>query len=152
MRPGGADLELALVDQQVVLALDGRVVLSHAYQPAEAPFHPSSRPIAIGSQGAEIELWEVKLFRDIYYTPPRAGATGEGLAATRQYRLAADEYFLLGDNSPLAADSRELFGRGGVPGELLIGKPFMVYLPSRRTAGKQGGFQVPDLARIRYIH
>ena len=154
VRSGGSRLELAMVDQQVVLALDGRVVLSHAYRPAEGPFHPSSRPIAVGSQGAEIELWELKLFRDIYYTPPHAGSPtpSNGLAAARQYRLAADEYFLLGDNSPLAADSRELFGRGGVPGELLIGKPWMVYLPSRRTAGEQGGFQVPDLARIRYIH
>jgi hypothetical protein len=71
--------------------------------------------------------------------------------AAPQYRLGADEYFVLGDNSPLAADSRDYFG-GGVPGEMLVGKPFMVYLPSRRTGGKQGGFQVPDLTKIRYIH
>jgi len=150
-RPEGSRLELALVDQQVVLALDGRVVLVHSYEAAPTPFHPSSRPIAIGSQGPGIELWNLKLYRDIYYTPPnRALPTAEGIAAARQYRLGADEYFVLGDNSPLAADSRDYFG--GVRGEMLVGKPFVVYLPSRRTGGKQGGFQVPDLTKIRYIH
>ncbi|HVW36644.1 MAG TPA: S26 family signal peptidase [Pirellulales bacterium] len=152
-RQEGSRLELALVDRQVVLALDERVVLVHPYEPAPSPFRPSSRPIAIGSQGPGIELWNLKLYRDIYYTPPiRALPPAEGIAAAaRQYRLGVDEYFVLGDNSPLAVDSRDYFG-GGVPGEMLVGKPFMVYLPSRRTGGKQGGFQVPDLAKIRYIH
>lgn len=152
-RPDGSRFELAMVDQQVVLAVDGCVVLVHPYEPAAAPFRPSSRPIAIGSQGPGIELWNLKLYRDIYYTPPnRALPTAEGMAtAARQYPLGVDEYFVLGDNSPLAADSRDHFG-GGVPGEMLVGKPFVVYLPSRRTGGKQGGFQVPDLAKIRYIH
>jgi signal peptidase I len=74
------------------------------------------------------------------------------MAQGRQYRLGDDEYFVLGDNSPLAADSRDHFGAGGVPGELLVGKPFMVYLPSRRVGRPGSGFQVPDLAKIRYIH
>lgn len=149
----GARLELALVDQQVLLALDGRVVLSHAYRPATAPFRPTSRPIAIAADGAEIELWDVQLFRDIYYTPADSGALAaeRTRGAARQYRLGADEYFVLGDNSPLAADSRNRFGGAGVAAELLIGKPFMVYWPSRLTAGERG-FQVPHLAKIRYIH
>ncbi|HUY90907.1 MAG TPA: S26 family signal peptidase [Pirellulales bacterium] len=146
-------LELALVDQQVLLAFDGRVVLSHAYRPTTAPFRPTSRPIAVASEGAEIELWDLKLFRDIYYTAPESGslAAGRIRGEARQYRLGADEYFVLGDNSPLAADSRNRFGGGGVAAELLIGKPFLVYWPSR-LSGTLRGFQVPDLARIRYIH
>jgi len=152
----GADeiaLELVLVDQQFVLALDGVVKLSHRYRPSAAPFHPTARPLAIGSQGLGLELRDIKVFRDVYYTPPRKNLPGAAnlVGGGRQYQLGADEYFVLGDNSPLSSDSREHFDAPGIPRDLLLGKPFLVYFPSRSWGGA-GGFQVPDPARIRYIH
>jgi hypothetical protein len=128
------------------------VSLSHRFSPSPTPFHPTSRPLAIGSQGLGIEVWDLKLYRDIYYTPLRGAPPGgaERFAQTPQYRLGADEYFVLGDNSPQSSDSRERFDAPGIPRKLLIGKPFMVYFPGR-LVGVGGGFQVPDPARIRYI-
>jgi hypothetical protein len=69
-----------------------------------------------------------------------------------QYQLGADEYLMLGDNSPLSADSRSWRDSPAAPRELLIGKPFVVYLPSRFSSWRGGGFQVPEPSKIRYIH
>lgn len=145
-------LELSLFDQQLLLALDGTPALVFPYRPDASPFRPTSRPLAVGSRGLGIELWDIKLFRDVYYTPPAPAAGRAPGSSVVQYRLGADEYLMLGDNSPVSADSRSWFERPAVARELLVGKPFVVYLPSRFLSWRGGGFQVPDPARIRYIH
>lgn len=61
---------------------------------------------------------------------------------------------MLGDNSPVSIDSRS-WDDPAVHRSMLIGKPFLVHLPSRPGRLWWGGqdryFRVPDLARIRYI-
>ncbi|HWB13243.1 MAG TPA: S26 family signal peptidase [Pirellulales bacterium] len=136
--------ELAVCDEQVLVGLNGREVAAVPYDPPDAGFHPTSRPVAVGSQGDEIEVWDVALLRDVYYV----GSAGRGNAA--QDRLAADEYFMLGDNSPRSGDSRE-WSRPGVPSYHLIGKPFAAF-PSGLLSREGGSFQVPDSRRFRYIH
>jgi signal peptidase I len=136
-------LELALVDQQVLLAIAGQTVLAYPYLPGDRAFRPTPRPLKIGSQRLGIELSQVRLYRDVYYTPPRDRAA--------QYRLADDEYFMLGDNSPLSLDSRDWAGGAGVPRRLLLGRPFFVHYASRSPGPAKRAFQVPDLTRIRYI-
>ncbi len=144
--------ELSLCDRQVLLALDGRIVLKFPYTEGSAPFHPTSRPIAVGTQDLGVELRDLKLFRDVYYTPPASGPANLPGTQVVQYRLGADEYLMLGDNSPVSADSRSWFEEPAVTRELLAGKPFVVYFPSRFWSWRGLGFQVPDPSRIRYIH
>jgi signal peptidase I len=144
--------ELSLCDRQALLALDGRVVLMFPYLAGSAPFHPTSRPVAVGTQDLGVELRDLKLFRDVYYTPPQSSPAALPGTQVVQYRLGADEYFMLGDNSPVSADSRSWFEQPAVARELLAGKPFVVYFPSRFWSCRGLGFQVPDPSRIRYIH
>ena len=42
--------------------------------------------------------------RDIYYTPEVHGVANR---RTDEYRLEPDEFFVLGDNSPVSLDSRQ---------------------------------------------
>lgn len=144
----GQDLlcELALCDEQVLLALDAVDVFAVAYTSPDVPFRPASRPVAVGTQGDGLEIWNLILLRDIYYT---AGRGGGGNAA--QDRLGDDEYFVLGDNSLTSLDSRGWFP-AGIRGEDFVGKPLAAYPASLLTKGRGGQFQVPDATRFRYIH
>ena len=65
--------------------------------------------------------------------------------------LGPGEFFVLGDNSPLSEDSRYWQQGPVVPAHCLVGKPFLVHLPSRLVTFGRLHFQVPDLERIRYI-
>jgi hypothetical protein len=61
---------------------------------------------------------------------------------------------VLGDNSPVSNDGRS-WPQGAIKRSQLIGKPFVVHLPSRPGRISFGGFtryiRVPDFSRIRYI-
>ncbi|HZZ71993.1 MAG TPA: S26 family signal peptidase [Pirellulales bacterium] len=79
----------------------------------------------VGGQLAELadpDGWSTAaepVYRDVYYTQvPRVG-TG---APPADYPLGADEFFVLGDNSPISDDSRH-WPRPGLPRAALVGKP-----------------------------
>lgn len=113
--PGGplqrtSRVELAVVDQRVQWALDGRVLASCDFEPMDGTMDLASA--AIGARG-EVDIRRLELLRDVYYTQ---------VAGRAQYRLGPDEYFVLSDNSPHGADSRQWAARGGVSGDLLVGK------------------------------
>ena len=98
-------------------------------------------------QGLHVVLDAVQIFRNIYYTP---AASGRIEPSDRQYRLRGNEYFVLGDNSPVSEDSRT-WEPPTVRSDEIVGRPLMViYSPSELSAFDHH-FQVPDLARIRYI-
>jgi len=142
-------IELALCDQQLLFAIDRQQVFEpYAYEPSDLPFVAPTRPLAIGTQGLGIEVFRLTTLRDVYYTHPRGMLAW---AVAEPYRLGADEYFVVGYNSPVSDDSR-LWPRGpGVRADLLVGKPIIVHLPSRLLDAPWGRIQVPDLRRIRYI-
>jgi signal peptidase I len=91
------------------------------------------------------------LYRDVYYTE-NVGERG----VTRPLTLGPDEFFVLGDNSSVSRDSRCWTDGLVLHRDLLLGKPLVVHLPSRRQRIQLGGWQteirIPDPSRIRYIH
>jgi hypothetical protein len=106
----------------------------------------TSRPFALGAQGIDVRIAQLRVYRDVYYgTPPGLPAT------TGPVRLGADQYFLLGDNAPVSDDSRSWPKRGVVDGALLWAKPFVAIRPTLVEGGKGGHFQVPNFHGIRYI-
>jgi signal peptidase I len=142
-------LEVSLFDSQFVLAFDGRPALTQAYTPADLPPEPTSSPLAIGSQGLGVQIWDLRVYRDVYYTHP-VGVQGRwGLA--EPVALGEGEYFVLGDNSSISSDSRTWPGGPAVAASLLLGKPFLVHFPAMPVELGHRYFQVPNAAEIRYI-
>ena len=137
-------LEFAFVDRRVMLTLDGTELtapLDLPPVPAVKKADPAGvrkgldRPLQLGVSGAHVVLHHLTLYRDIHYR------SEEGKHATRsEYRLAADEYFVLGDNSANSQDSRE-WAVPGVPERYFLGKPFLIHQPLKAV-------QVPVLGRV----
>ena len=104
---------------------------------------------ALGIAGGEATVESLRLYRDVHYTP---GRRANGVDSP--YRVSENTYFVQGDNSPVSSDSRS-WPNPEVPHKLLVGKPFVVHLPSKPGKVMIGGFQlpirIPDFGRIRYI-
>jgi hypothetical protein len=147
---GESLVEVSLVDQQFLLAFDGRTVVVRPFHRSDPPPLLSACPLAIGARRMELTVRDVRVFRDVYYTHPIGLSASHGKA--QPVRLGADEYFVLGDNSPISDDSRTWPNRGAIDAKLLVGKPFAA-IPSLQFSLWGGWhFQVPNPARIRYIH
>ncbi|MFA5553436.1 MAG: signal peptidase I [Phycisphaerae bacterium] len=129
------------------------------------PINPDIKPqVKIFASGV-IELSNLAIFRDIHYTEHEfAGMNSLARGASgNAFQLEADEFFMLGDNSPSSYDSRwwERDGRGNdgkryragcVPREYLFGKAVMVYWPSGYKPFKDWPAAVPNIGRIRFIY
>jgi len=86
----------------------------------------------------KLTLSHIAIFRDIHYI------SGNGVLRASEgdpFKLDANQYFVLGDNSPNSEDSRlwsregkgnngRSFRTGIVPAEYLVGKALVVYWPS----------------------
>jgi signal peptidase I len=145
---GPAKIELSIFDRQVIAAIDG-ALLFPAWECETGPSEPPRRPLRIGACGAVLRVDALKVYRDIHYT------RGQGRnGVDRPIRLASNEYFLLGDNSPVSNDGRS-WVEGAVRQSQLIGKPLVVHLPSRPGEFTVGGhtryIRIPDFRRMRYI-
>lgn len=171
--------ELSTVDRQFLVAINGQLLFPPVpFQFSQPPPAGTTEPFSFAAEGLCVELSDLKLSRDIYYTSPphtvgpstpagspssthlpqAAGVAAGGPASTSllapsvvEYRLGPDEYFMLGDNTTYSEDSRYWQEGPGVPRRLLIGKPLAVHLPSHWTQFGGRWLQVPDWERIRYI-
>lgn len=148
-------IEFALVDRRASLAIDGREVVT----PLDLPFDPPgrarrggmSRPLQLGVRGASVVVRNLRLDRDIHYLS--VGKAGDG------WKLGADEYFLLGDNTSNSHDSRLWMVDGnpspGVTEADFIGKPFLIHQPLRlgrvTLNGQARLFQTLDWSRLRWL-
>jgi hypothetical protein len=144
-------LEMSLFDRQVLVTLQGEPLFDPLLLDDERPAtEPSRHPVRFGARGVRACVQSIQLYRDVHYTRGRAR---NGIDAP--YTLGPEEYFMLGDNSPVSSDSRN-WPDGAVPAHLLLGKPFVVHLPSRpgkiQMAGMVKYIRIPDFARMRYIH
>jgi len=153
-------LEMSLFDQQLLIALDRKPITQPIALENDLPdvFEKSIQAdwqIRVGISDAECAIPHLQLFRDIYYTQRVSGLLSQDPSLPVTYQLSAHGYFVLGDNSPISADSRE-WTNPEVAEHLILGKPIFVHLPSQPRLLRIGGWtmriRIPDVSRIRYIH
>ncbi len=142
----GETIEVSLIDRQFLLAIGSKTLFAAAIDtPGEPPLSP--QPLAIGVQGLGMAIDHLRVYRAIYYSEP-PGVTNR---SSPVYMIGQDEYFVLGDNSPISEDSRTWTEDRTVRHKSLLGKPFMVIYPASRLSIGPWHIQVPDPTRIRYI-
>jgi hypothetical protein len=140
-------LELSLMDRQFQFALNGAALFDPVGEAESDPDRPAPRrPLRMAAEGGQFRVSNIRVSRDVYYTP-KSEDRGP-------HRLASDEFFVLGDNSPVSLDSR-CWEDPAVHRDHLIGKPLVVHLPSRQGQltlfGETRYVRIPDFSRVRYI-
>lgn len=134
--------------------------------PLSEPSNYTKPEVKIDISGAA-ELHRVRLDRDLFYQPvqhvmpqwrdtPCRGSHPTTLAIQH-----ANEFFMMGDNSPASLDGR-LWGEndpwvaalidpreGVVPRDLIVGKAFCVFFPA--LSRKWGMIPIPDFGNVRWI-
>lgn len=145
-------IEVSLFDRQVLVAVDGQVLFEpYAYREAETPSAPPAVPFFVAARGTPLTILRQRVYRDVYY---RALTHYEADQQPPEYRLGPDEYFVLGDNSAVSFDSRH-WPAGSISGSLLIGRPFILHLPSRKAQIALGPYELkfrsPEWHRVRLL-
>jgi hypothetical protein len=120
-------VEFILADHRARLVLDGRIVAEKHYEPSA---HTATQVAAVGARGAAVAVRRLQILRDVHYTAdtPSSGS---------KHRLGLNEYYVLGDNSPHALDSRtEAFGR--ISSEAIVGRAIR-WPMHRQLSARSGG-------------
>jgi signal peptidase I len=126
--------------------------------------HKQVPHVQLTAQGAPFQLSQIKLYRDVYYTSQTFGSAQVGRGTQGQpFKLEADEFFVLGDNSPHSLDSRFWESRGKsytgknyrpgiVPRDYMVGRAFFVYWPAgfRPHPALRWAF-IPNIGEMRFI-
>jgi signal peptidase I len=112
-----AELTVSTFDQQVLVAIDGTTELEFAFDRPAGPLQMTARSFAIGARDLRIDVHRLMVWHNVYYTPARV-PQGAG-----PRRLGPDEFFVLGDNSPVSVDSRMWTGQETVTGRMFFGRP-----------------------------
>jgi len=141
-------VQFAVVDHQLIFEFDGEKLALDLGRSRDAleRGREASPGVAIFGSG-KITLSHLALFRDIHYTGNGQGARNIRAVEDKPFQLNADEFFVLGDNSPNSEDGRWWYQptvaskgtepprAGVVPRYYLVGKALFVYWPS--------GFEFP---------
>jgi signal peptidase I len=137
-------LRFANVDHRLVLEFgDEKLTYDLGRGPDDAGARRTDIEPEINILGAgEISISHMALFRDIHYTSSNPNIKEPGRATEgNPLKLQADQFFMLGDNSPRSEDGRwwahpgkgnngKIYSEGIVPREYLIGKALLVYWPA----------------------
>ncbi len=145
----GMEVVVSSIDEQFMLAFNGREVLCLPIDTPDPHGEMTSEPFALGVKELGIQVDNLRIYRDVYYSKPIGFRARWALQEPLE--LGEHEYFVLGDNSPIADDSRTWPVQPAVVDNLLIGKPFFIFLPAKSVWLGQWHFQVPDPGRIGYI-
>ncbi len=152
-------IEATLIDRRFALVVDGELLFQPVdlEPPSGRPIRSReqwARPLALGAEGNGIRLQRIRIYRDVYYTDRLASSPVKAFAVSEPFALGDDEFFVLGDNSAESNDSRFWAKGPVVRRHLLLGKPFLVHLPSQVVPLKvfgQPAYWLPDLRQIRFI-
>ncbi len=144
-------------------------------QPVATPSEPGDlAPVGIGAHGAAFHVEHLRVLRDVYYIATNGGRIHEYPMAysaerilrilddptvweetdlfqsrgTFEYKLEADQFFPMGDNSPQSSDAR-MWAEHFFERDLLIGRALLIYWPHPwyRPIPYQ-----PNVKRMRLIH
>jgi signal peptidase I len=158
-------VRFANFDARLTVWVDGELPFGDgaAYDPPELPLNPAQanfeslrdnwgprrndleRPASLGGRNAGVEISDLRLWRDTYYTQggsspdirlspeamedPEQWGEFKRLNPTAMY-VYPDHYLCLGDNSTHSSDGRDW---GLVPNRLMLGRALMVYYPLDRA-------------------
>ncbi len=112
----------AFVDRRASVAMDGHEVCEPIDLPPATDRVAVTQPLSLTAHGVAVEIHHLRLFRDVHYTDTGSNGTDQPV------HLGADEYFVLGDNSPSSDDSRS-WAQPAVPERNFLGRPFVVHWP-----------------------
>lgn len=153
-------LEASFFDQQLLVAIDGHLLFAPIdFQDSLLETSSPNRfaidsPLSFGVIGGGVTTGSLRVYRDVHYTDGLAYSPSRPFGVGEPFQLGKGQLFVLGDNSPVSNDSRFWPTSPVVEHESLLGKPFLVHLPSRAVPFKVFGkepYWVPDLREIRYI-
>ena len=169
-----AQIDFINVDYRVRLLVDGKQVLTttpQQYAPDVASLKArDTRPplpvVGITADSQVCAITHLSLMRDVYYTQVIADGTRAYRGTPdKPVKLGPEEYFCLGDNSPLSADGRfwkeavDLPAEGidaqagVVPERFLLGKALLVYWPAGfRLYNDRAPDLIPNFGEMRFIH
>ena len=129
----------------------------------------ASPQIRIGAAGMDLELRHVAIERDVYYRSPRArgrGVQGRPIYLRNRPEDGIQEYFCLGDNSPMSHDGRlwdsvgphlthrlatGAYQYGTVPADQMLGRAFSVFWPASYPLIGERLRVVPNIGDVRII-
>ncbi len=158
-------IEVGLIDRRVLLAIDDQEVFGNLDLPSPTQLgnrhslagrlaFGGTGPVSLGVYGLDVHLSHLSLFRDVHYTD-RNGKQVHPNAIMSPVVLGPGEFFMLGDNSANSYDSR-CWKLPAVREECLVGKAFLVHLPTRllewRQFGESRALAVPDWSRMKLLH
>ena len=174
-----ARVEFMNLDYRVRLLIDGQEVLAttpQQYAPnvellrreaLRQEFTPPPYPsISIRAQNQVCSVTHLSLWRDCFYTTRMSnGASVPRGGPDNPVVLGKDEYFALGDNSPLSQDGRYWMDvvdlpaedvnaqAGVVPARFMLGKALLVYWPAGYRLYYDGALDlIPNFGEMRFIH
>ncbi|NCX97766.1 MAG: signal peptidase I [Planctomycetia bacterium] len=126
-------------------------------------------PVGITADAAEVVVRDLRVLRDLYYVSSGTLAAFQGRDREEDivtYPLAADQFFMLGDNSSASKDSRA-WGTPEAPlhhvdRRLLIGRALVVFWPHavptpwNAKVAERCGWELrlpclPNFARMRFV-
>ncbi len=146
---GRTRFEVSMIDQQYLVAVDRKVIGAWPHHPNDVTYSTSEAPVRIGAMRLGVVVEQMQLYRDVYYARPSGIHARWGIGEPVQ--LGPDEFFVLGDNSPVSEDSRTWPEGPAVAASLLTGRPLLVHFPLQHVRIGPLQFQVLDPARMRYI-
>jgi signal peptidase I len=115
------ELTISLIDQQIVVAIGSREEVVYRYEPLATAIQANLAPYSIGASDLDVQVSRLQIYRDVYYTPATRASDSKSCL------LGPEEYYVLGDNSPISRDSRPWMGGEIVRGSLLVGRPLALF-------------------------